>query len=280
MNGETILEQPASRGFVYFDQKDYLFTEELYARWWKGEITSFRMDGRYEGDIACLFAFVTENPCDDFWLHLPKIQEDYPEEKNRKKQIKPVLPQPIAINSKQLEKFTMLFCTFGYKKHYTFKHLNYYYHVALLQKEDGTTETTKNKYRAKRRYLDYHSFDSHDEALYYLSLLEWQRNGVVQSFRLQPRYLLQEAFEKNGKSYEKIEYVADFEVLYTDGHLEVCDTKGLQTTDFKIKQKWFEATYAHLSIRLLKYSKQKGWYDIDEKPVKSNYNHFKKRRRG
>ena len=41
-----------------------------------------------------------------------------------------------------------------------------------------------------------------------LKLLE--RAGEISNLKLQPRFLLQDSFKKNGKTYRKIEYVADF----------------------------------------------------------------------
>ncbi|EUJ51813.1 DUF1064 domain-containing protein [Listeria rocourtiae] len=57
--------------------------------------------------------------------------------------------------------------------------------------------------------------------------------------------------EKTARVIKKIEYVADFEVLYADGHTEIIDIKGVKTEAFKLKQKLFERKYMD-SIKCLK----------------------------
>jgi hypothetical protein len=81
---------------------------------------------------------------------------------------------------------------------------------------------------------------------------------------MQPRYMLQEAFEKNGKKYRRIDYVADFEIHHLDGSIEVVDCKGFETTDFKIKKKLFEYKYPH-KLSLVTYSKiDGGWIELEQ----------------
>ena len=46
-------------------------------------------------------------------------------------------------------------------------------------------------------------------------------------------------------------YIANFVVIYPDGHVEVEDTKGKATEVFRIKQKLFEARYPDLEIKVL-----------------------------
>ncbi|WP_376706626.1 DUF1064 domain-containing protein [Listeria booriae] len=111
---------------------------------------------------------------------------------------------------------------------------------------------TRSKYNNKKTTIDGFTFDSKAEAAYYGHLKLLKKAGEVESFKLQPRYLLQEGFRKNGKSHQKIEYVADFEVLYADGHTEIIDIKGVKTEAFKLKQKLFERKYMD-SIICLKY---------------------------
>lgn len=75
--------------------------------------------------------------------------------------------------------------------------------------------------------------------------------GEVVSFDLQPEFVLQESFRKNGKLYRAIKYKADFLVRYNDGHEELIDVKGMLTKEFRIKQKLFELRYMQ-SIKCLK----------------------------
>jgi hypothetical protein len=56
--------------------------------------------------------------------------------------------------------------------------------------------------------------------------------------------LLQDSFKKNGVTFWKIEYIADFEVHRLDGPVEVIDIKGAPpTAEFKLKHKIFERLY-------------------------------------
>lgn len=108
-----------------------------------------------------------------------------------------------------------------------------------------------SKYNARKTTLDGHTFDSKAEGSYYLILKEMHRIGEIQSLTLQPKYLLQEGFKKNGKTIRSITYKADFEVLHKDGSVEVIDVKGIQTETFKIKAKMFEKRYPELTLTLV-----------------------------
>ena len=108
-----------------------------------------------------------------------------------------------------------------------------------------------NKYRNKKVQVDMYVFDSIAESRRYKELKLLQRAGEISELTLQPRFLLQEAFRKNGKSYRKIEYVADFMYLQ-DGKYIVEDVKGIQTDVFKLKHKIFEKLYPDLELRIIK----------------------------
>lgn len=82
-----------------------------------------------------------------------------------------------------------------------------------------------------------------------LRLLE--RVGEISNLELQPRFLLQDKFKKNGKTYRKIEYVADFKYI-ENGKKIVEDVKGMQTDVFKLKHKIFEKVYPDLELRIIK----------------------------
>ena len=72
-----------------------------------------------------------------------------------------------------------------------------------------------NKYRNKKIVIDNIKFDSQLEANRYVELKLLQRAGKIKNLELQPRFLIQEGFKKNGKTFRKIEYVADF--MYCQG---------------------------------------------------------------
>lgn len=105
-----------------------------------------------------------------------------------------------------------------------------------------------SKYRAKKTEIDGIKFDSKKEAKRYITLRELERKGNIEKLMLQPRFLLQEGFRKNGKAYRKIEYVADF-MYQQDGKLIVEDVKGIKTDVYKLKQKLFEKKYQDLTIK-------------------------------
>lgn len=122
----------------------------------------------------------------------------------------------------------------------------------------------KTKYGSKKVEIDGHVFDSQIEAKYYKQLKWLQEHNQILFFRLQPRYLLQEAFQKNGKTFRKIEYIADFEVHHLDGSIEVIDVKGYETEAFKIKRKLFEKKYPHKLSLVTYVKKYGGWITLDE----------------
>lgn len=121
-----------------------------------------------------------------------------------------------------------------------------------------------SKFNARKTKIDGHIFDSKIEGKYYEHLKWLQANKQILFFRLQPRYLLIEPFEKNGKKFRKTEYVADFEIHHLDGSIEVVDVKGHETEAFKIKRKLFEKKYPH-KLSLVTYEKEYGgWIELDE----------------
>lgn len=67
-----------------------------------------------------------------------------------------------------------------------------------------------NKYRNKKVIVDGEEFDSKKEGNRYKELKLLEETGEISNLELQPRFLLQDSFKKNGKTYRKIEYIADF----------------------------------------------------------------------
>lgn len=106
------------------------------------------------------------------------------------------------------------------------------------------------KYRNKKTQVDMYVFDSVLEARRYKQLALLERVGEISNLKLQVPFLLQESFRKNGKTYRKIEYIADF-VYEENGQTIVEDTKGIKTDVFKIKQKLFEYKYPNLSLKIV-----------------------------
>lgn len=111
--------------------------------------------------------------------------------------------------------------------------------------------STRSKYNAKKVVIDNIKFDSKAEAAYYQQLKLLKMTGEVVSFDLQPEFILQDSFVKNGKKYHAIKYRADFLVRYKDGHEELIDVKGMLTNEFILKRKLFEMRYMQ-SIKCVK----------------------------
>ena len=100
----------------------------------------------------------------------------------------------------------------------------------------------KSKYSSAKTDVDGITFDSKKEAEFYAELKLRERAGEITHLRLQPRYLLQEAFKHEGKQYNKMEYVADFEYI-ENGITVVVDVKGFRTAVYMIKKKLFLYKY-------------------------------------
>jgi hypothetical protein len=119
----------------------------------------------------------------------------------------------------------------------------------------------KSKFGNKKTVVDDITFDSKAESIYYQQLKWLKQSRQIKEFKLQPRYLLLEGFKKNGKTFRKTEYVADFEVHNLDDSVQVIDIKGAITKEFAIKRKLFERKYLN-SITLLKYDKKNGFIEM------------------
>ena len=107
-----------------------------------------------------------------------------------------------------------------------------------------------NKYHNKKTKIDRFVFDSAKEGKRYRELALLEKAGEIKNLQLQPRFLLQESFRKNGKTFRKIEYVADFQ-YEENGKTIVEDVKGIKTDVFKLKLKLFEYKYPELEIKII-----------------------------
>jgi len=104
----------------------------------------------------------------------------------------------------------------------------------------------KSKYHACRTEIDGIKFDSKREAQYYAELKLRQRAGEITGFALQPEFVLQEGYVRNGKNVRPIIYRADFKVLYPDGREEIVDVKGYRTREYKNKIKMLLKKYPEI----------------------------------
>nr|DAJ23378.1 MAG TPA: Endonuclease [Caudoviricetes sp.] len=108
-----------------------------------------------------------------------------------------------------------------------------------------------NKYRNKKVIVEDYGFDSIQESRRYKELKLLLKARQISNLELQPHFLLQDSFKKNGKTYRKIEYIADFKYI-EEGKTIVEDVKGMQTDVFKLKRKLFEKKYPDLELRIIK----------------------------
>lgn len=133
----------------------------------------------------------------------------------------------------------------------------------------------RSKYGAKKIVIDGITFDSKDEATYYQYLLKQKAQGKILNFELQPKYELQPAFKKNGKTYRAITYAPDFLVYHLDGSEELIDVKGMSTQQGEMRKKMFDYKYPELKLtwvaRSLKYGID-GWIEYDELKKKRREN--------
>lgn len=108
---------------------------------------------------------------------------------------------------------------------------------------------TYSKYKNNKVTVDGITFDSQLEANRYCELKLLHKAGEISQLRIQPEFELIPAFKKNGKSFRKTTYKADF--MYLDnrsGKYIVEDTKGFKTDVYMIKRKLFEFKFPDLTI--------------------------------
>lgn len=104
---------------------------------------------------------------------------------------------------------------------------------------------TKNKYRNEKIQTDDGTFDSRLEYKEWLDLKLLMRAGKISSLKRQVKIKL-------GKSQKcKVSYIADFVYFDNDKNVWIIhDTKGYETTEFKIKLKWLLDMYVGFIFKL------------------------------
>lgn len=124
----------------------------------------------------------------------------------------------------------------------------------------------KSKLGNKKTIIDGIEFDSKLEANFYIYLKQLQSEGKIDHFELQPEFILIPAFEKNGKKYRAIKYIADFKIYKANNdNFFVIDTKGFITADFAIKEKLFNYIYKDIELYLITYvTATKEWITLKE----------------
>ena len=111
------------------------------------------------------------------------------------------------------------------------------------------------KYHNKKTVADGIKFDSKLEAERYSQLKMMERAGVIRDLELQPEYELIPSFRKNGKTWRRTLYKADFRyILAEDDSYIIEDVKGstsVITDVFRLKQKLFEYKYPDYTISIV-----------------------------
>ena len=111
------------------------------------------------------------------------------------------------------------------------------------------------KYHNKKTVADGIKFDSRLEAERYAQLKLMERARAIRDLELQPEYELIPSFRKNGKTWRKTVYKADFRyILCEDDKTIIEDVKGstaVITDVFRLKQKLFEYKYPELTIKIV-----------------------------
>lgn len=111
------------------------------------------------------------------------------------------------------------------------------------------------KYHNTKTVADGIKFDSKLEAERYAQLKILERAGVIRDLELQPEYELIPSFKKNGKTWRKTVYKADFRYILADcDKIIIEDVKGstaVITDVFRLKQKLFEYRYPKLTIKII-----------------------------
>ena len=108
------------------------------------------------------------------------------------------------------------------------------------------------KYHNIKTEIDGIKFDSKKEGSRYKELKMLERAGVIRDLCLQPSFLLLPGFKKNGYTFRKTEYIADFKYFDIEkGKWVVEDVKSEITRKdkvYRLKKKLFEYKYKDLEI--------------------------------
>lgn len=97
-----------------------------------------------------------------------------------------------------------------------------------------------NKYKNKKTIVNGIVFDSKLEARRYTELLLLQKANKTKELQLQPSFELIPSFKKNGRTFRKTTYKADFLYIDTEtGQKIVKDTKRILDRTLQTKEETF-----------------------------------------
>lgn len=142
----------------------------------------------------------------------------------------------------------------------------------MLCKEWKEIVKVKSKYHVdiseqgkKNRTYNGVTYDSLTELRFLQEYIEPKiKSGEILSYERQVEYVLQNKFKYNGKTILPIKYRSDFNVIWSDGTLQVFDVKGNPDSMSLLKRKMMWAKYPETNLtficRNLKYG---GWVEYD-----------------
>ena len=114
----------------------------------------------------------------------------------------------------------------------------------------NSLKAKESKYKNKKVAYDGIKFDSQKERNHYIGLKMLEKAGEIKDLELQKVFELQPSFKKNGKTYRKITYKADFCYFnIKEGKYIVEDVKGFKTEVYKLKKKLFEYKFKDYELK-------------------------------
>ena len=122
-----------------------------------------------------------------------------------------------------------------------------------------TITKRRHKYGARKTVSHGITFDSAAEAKYYPFAFAYATEHGYE-LRLQEAFELLPKHRRNGKAVRAVKYVPDFSFWEGGTLVKVVDVKGMQTSDFKIKAKWFCYRY-DVDLTIAKYDYKTGLFD-------------------
>ena len=122
------------------------------------------------------------------------------------------------------------------------------------------TKYNVNKDASKRTYEGVEYASEVEMTFYRDWILPRIKSGEIIKCDRQVKYVLQPAFEVQGKKYREICFVSDFDITYADGRFEVIDVKGMIKPMDNLHKKMFLYHYPTLNLVWIGKSKIDGGY--------------------
>lgn len=104
----------------------------------------------------------------------------------------------------------------------------------------------------KRKVVDGVNFRSTLEATAYQILHGWEMAGAISNLKLQPVFIIQAKFLRDGKTIRSMKYTPDFSFvsenhpLWKPGERVIVEAKGFRTQPFLMRRKLFLCKYPDL----------------------------------